>query len=225
MTTSRCRSSRARIAPGVLVAIGRFDDAARDISTARELARGKETAYSRPLSRAATAEAELLLAKGESAAAHRQIDRVIEQLSGPHDPRQRLLWRRSARVGPHRHCRAALYGRREVGHRGMDLVPESGAPARAQRRCRGVAAAVGAGPAGPRRVWPPLPTPRGAQSHRSPADSAPDHPLTHQAALLASISAPGASPAQSPSDSLTPSLNRASRARWRRCAAPRCTRT
>jgi serine/threonine-protein kinase len=72
-------ANRARL----LVALGRFDEAARDIADARDLARGKEAAYSRPLLRAATAEAELLLARGDSAAAHRQIDTVIEQLSAP----------------------------------------------------------------------------------------------------------------------------------------------
>jgi tetratricopeptide (TPR) repeat protein len=72
-------ANRAR----VLVAMGRLDDAARDIAKARDLSRGKESAFSRPLSRASTAEAELLLVKGQSGAAHRQIDAVIEQLSAP----------------------------------------------------------------------------------------------------------------------------------------------
>jgi serine/threonine-protein kinase len=67
----------------VLIAIGRFDEAEREISKARDLSRGSEAAFSRPLSRAATAEAELLLAKGDSAAARQQIDKVIEQLSAP----------------------------------------------------------------------------------------------------------------------------------------------
>jgi serine/threonine-protein kinase len=72
-------ANRAR----VLIAIGRFDEAEREISKARDLSRGNDAAFSRPLSRAATAEAELLLGRGELAAAHRHIDSVIEQLSAP----------------------------------------------------------------------------------------------------------------------------------------------
>jgi serine/threonine-protein kinase len=67
----------------VLTAIGRFDDAEREISKARDLSRGSEATFSRPLARAATAEAELLLARGDTAAARRKIDSVIEQLSAP----------------------------------------------------------------------------------------------------------------------------------------------
>jgi tetratricopeptide (TPR) repeat protein len=67
----------------VLIAMGRLDEAGHEISKARDLSRGKEAGFSRPLSRAATAEAELSLARGDFAAARRRIDTVIDELSQP----------------------------------------------------------------------------------------------------------------------------------------------